>query len=317
MTHGGIRGKTQVGWRILIADTLAPEAKAILEKQAEVLEADLTALEDIDALIVRGRSKVTAEVILSGLPRLKVIGRAGIGVDNIDLDMAKSNGVIVVNTPQATTVSVAEHTLALIFTLSRHIPAATASMRRGEWMKSELKGTELQGKNLGIIGLGRIGSEVAQRAAALGIQVIAFDPLLSDEEITARGAESVTFEELLAQADVISLHLPLTEETRSIIDAKALAAVKPGARLINTARGALVDESALLDALESGLLSGAALDVFTQEPPWPNPLLEHPRLISTPHISAQTAEAQVKAARDIAAEVLSALHGEPLRWRVV
>jgi D-3-phosphoglycerate dehydrogenase len=305
-----------VGWRILIADTLAPEAKAILEKQAEVLEADLTALGDVDALIVRGRSKVTAEVILKGIPRLKVIGRAGIGVDNIDLDAAGSNGVVVVNAPQATTVSVAEHTLALIFALARNIPAATASMRRGEWMKAELRGSELQGKTLGIIGLGRIGSEVAQRAAGLDMQIIVFDPWVSGDEIFARGAESVIFEELLAQADFISLHVPLTEETRGMIDAKALAAVKPGAKLINTARGAIVDESALLDALESGLLSGAALDVFAQEPPWPNPLLEHPHLISTPHISSQTSEAQAKVASDIATEVLAALHEEPLRWQV-
>jgi D-3-phosphoglycerate dehydrogenase len=305
-----------VGWRILITDTLAPEAKAILEEQAEILEADLIALGDVDALIVRGRTKVTAEVILSGLPRLKVIGRAGIGVDNIDLDAAGSHGIVVVNAPEATTVSVAEHTLALILALSRHIPAATTSMRRGEWTKDELRGTELMGKTLGIIGLGRNGTALAQRASGLGMQIIAFDPWVSDEEMRALGVEAVTFQALLARGDFISLHVPLTEETHGMINAEALAAVKPEARLINTARGAVVDESALLSALESGQLAGAALDVFAQEPPGRNPLLEHPRLISTPHISAQTSEAQAKAASDIATEVLAALHGEPLRWRV-
>lgn len=304
-------------WRILITDGMAHEGMDIMRAEAEVIESKaLEALNTMDALIVRSRTQVTAQALLAGAPRLKVIGRAGIGVDNIDLEAARTQGVVVVNTPQAATISVAEHTLALMFALARHTPRADASMRRGEWIKAKLRCTEVHGKILGIIGMGHIGAATAQRATALGLRVLGFDPFLSEDEIRDRGADPTTMDELLSHADYISVHVPLTEETHGLIDAQAFARVKPSARLINTSRGGIVDETALLAALDEGHVAGAALDVFAHEPPGLTPLVEHPRVISTPHISAQTNEAQARVSTDIATEVLAALQGEPLRWRV-
>ncbi len=289
-----------------------------MRAQAEVVEqTDLTGLTDFDALVVRGRTRVTAEAIQSAVPRLRVIGRAGVGVDNIDLEAARRHAVIVVNAPLAATAAVAEHSLALMLSLARRIPQADRSMRQGEWRKKEFEGLELSGKTLGIIGVGRIGEALGSRAAALGMHPIGFDPLLSDEEIRRKGVEPVVLETLLQSSDIISLHVPLTVDTRGMIGPKEFGIMQPGSYLICAARGGVVDETALLDALETGRLAGAALDVFEHEPPGAAPLIRHPNLISTPHIGAQTVEAQTRAACDIAEEILAALEGSPLRWRVV
>lgn len=310
-------------WKALITDGLDEEGQTILRSCVQVRDCPDISTEQLlqeigayHALIVRSRTQVTAQLFAQAT-RLKVVGRAGVGVDNIDLEAAASHGVTVVNTPQATTLAVAEHTLALMLAMARSIPRADLSMKAGRWAKKELQGVELSGKVLGIIGMGNIGAAVAQRAAALGMEVIAFDPLLSPEVIRQRGAESVALSQLYARADFISLHTPLTSETRGMIGAQAFLQMKPGVRLVCTARGGLIDESALLAALENGRVAAAALDVFAKEPPGASPLVVHPKVIATPHIGAQTAEAQRRAAVDIAQEVLAALQGKPLRWRVV
>ena len=305
-------------WQVLVTDGLAEEGLRLLRDQAEVIESEtLETLGESDALIVRGRTKVTAEALNQAGPSLKVIGRAGVGVDNIDLQAAKSKGLIVVNAPQAATVAVAELTFGLMLSLSRHIPAADASMRRAEWNKSELTGSELSEKTLGIIGVGRIGAALAERALAFGMKVLGYDALLPNEELRARGTVPTDFDSLLGASDYVCMHLPLNDETRGLIGSEAMNKMKPGSRLVSVARGGIVDEQALLAALESGQLSGAALDVFSEEPPRESPLLQHPNMIATPHIGASTEEAQAKGGRDIAYEVLAALNGEPLRWRVV
>ena len=304
-------------WRILVADGMTDDALARLRQEADVLEAGLEAVSGVDALIVRGRSRVTADVLAAGQPRLHIVGRAGVGLDNIDLQAAARLGVVVVHAPLAATISVAEHTLALMLALARGIPAADAALRRGEWSKGEVEGGELFDKTLGLVGYGRIGRALGQRAAALGMHVLAFDPLLTPQAIRQSGAAPATLPELLKESDYISLHVPLDPATRGLIGMAELARVKPGARLVNTSRGGIVDESALLHALEAGRLAGAALDVFESEPPGLTPLVTHPAVIVTPHVAAQTVEAQSRASADIAVEVLAALRGDPLRWRVV
>ena len=307
-----------MAWRVLVTDGLSEEGLRLLHEQAEVIESEsLEALGVSDALVVRGRTKVTSEVLEQAGPQFKVIGRAGVGVDNIDLEAAKARAITVVNAPQAATVAVAELTLGLMLSLSRHIPAADASMRRAEWRKSELKGSELFEKTVGIVGVGRIGTAIAERALAFGMHVLGYDPLVPDDEVRGRGIEPTDFDTLLGISDYVCLHLPLNEDTRGMFDSERLGKMKPGARLLSAARGGIIDEQALLSALESGHLSGAALDVFSQEPPGDSPLLLHPNMVSTPHIGASTKEAQAKAGQDIAGEVLAALNGEPLRWQVV
>ncbi len=306
-----------MAWQILITDGLAPAGVERLQLEAAVLQEEtLDSLGEVDALVVRSRTKVTAEVLGMGVPRLKVVGRAGVGVDNIDLGAARDHGVIVVNAPLAATVAVAEHALALMLALARQLPRADAGMRRGRWEKKGIQGSELHGKTLGVIGTGRIGATLAERAVCLGMQVIGYDALLAPEEVEALGIEPFELDTLLSESDYISLHVPLTEETRGMINAEKLRLFKPGARLISTARGGVVDEAALLAALQAGQLAGAALDVFEQEPPSLTDLIAHRQVISTPHLGAQTAEAQARAAHDIAEEVLAGLRGDELRWRV-
>lgn len=309
-------------WKVLLTDGLEENGKEILRAKAEVTDqpgitADdlLKVAGDYDAIIVRGRTKVIPAVFDAG-KKLKVVGRAGVGVDNIDLSAAKSHNVIVVNSPLATTLAVAELTIGLMFAVSREIPRADAGMKNTKWLKKELEGVELNGKTLGVIGFGRIGAATAQRAAAMGMKIIAFDPQLSDDEIRARGGDPVSFDKLLASADFITIHTPLTNETRGIINAAAIARMKDGVRIICAARGGVVDEAALLEALNSGKVAAAGLDVFATEPPGESALASHPHVVATPHIGAQTVEAQARAAADIASEVLAALNGESLRWRV-
>jgi len=240
-----------------------------------------------------------------------------VGVDSIDLEAAKAHGVIVVNAPTSTSLAVAELTLGLMLSMARELPRADAGMKQGGWLKKELSGAELSGKMLGIIGMGRIGAEVAKRASIFGMHILGYDPLIPADEIRQRGAESVDLEDLYARSDYISLHLPLTDETCSMVDEQAFGRMKRGVRIVCAARGSIIDEAALLAALESGQVAGAALDVFASEPPGASRLVTHPKVIATPHIGAQTAEAQSRAAKDIANEVLAALKDEPLRWKVV
>lgn len=309
-------------YNILITDGLDEHGQSILRASAGVddksgISADdlLKAIPDYDALIVRGRTKVTAPV-MDAAARLKVIGRAGVGVDNIDLEAAKKHNITVVNAPMSTSLAVAELTFGLLLALAREIPRADAAMKQGQWLKKELVGVELNGKTLGLIGIGRIGMEVGKRAVAFGMNVIAYDPLISEEDIQQRGAEPVSIQDLFAWSDFISLHLPLNVQTRDFIGPLAFSQMKDGVRIVCAARGGIIDESALLDALNRGKVAGAALDVFRQEPPGLTETVSHPRVIATPHIGAQTVEAQSRASQDIAHEVLSALRGESLHWKV-
>lgn len=309
-------------FNILITDGLDQSGQSILRAHAKVddqsgISADdlLRAIPDYDALIVRGRTKVTASV-MDAASRLKVIGRAGVGVDNIDLEAAKKHNITVVNAPMSTSLAVAELTFALLLTLAREIPRADAGMKQGQWLKKELEGVELNGKTLGLIGFGRIGMEVGKRASAFGMNVIAYDPLISEDDIKQRGAEPVSIQDLYAWSDFISLHLPLNVQTRDMMGPLAFSQMKDGVRIVCAARGGIIDESALLQALNGGKVAGAALDVFGQEPPGLTETVSYPRVIATPHIGAQTVEAQSRASEDIANEVLSALHEKPLRWKV-
>lgn len=309
-------------YKILVTDGLDQSGLDILRSHADVddrrdISADelLKAIPDYDGLIVRGRTKVTASVLEAGT-RLKAIGRAGVGVDNIDLDAAKKRNVTVVNAPMSTSIAVAELTFGLMLALAREIPRADAGMKQGKWLKKELEGAELNGKTLGVIGFGRIGVELGKRAAAFGMNVIAYDPLISEDEISKRGAEPVSIQDLYAWSDFISLHLPLNVQTRDMIGPLAFSQMKDGARIVCAARGGIIDESALVAALNSGKVAGAALDVYAVEPPGETETVRHPKVIAMPHIGAQTAEAQSRASEDIANEVLSALQDKPLRWKV-
>ena len=309
-------------WRVLLTDGLEENGQAILRASAEVADKTGISADDLlqivgeyDALIVRGRTKVTPAVFAAA-KNLKVVGRAGVGVDNIDLNAAKEAKVTVVNSPLATTVSVAELTLGLMLSVVRDIPRADATMKAGKWLKKEFEGGELYKKTLGVIGFGRIGVAVADRAKAFEMDVIGYDPLIPAEEIKKRGGTPVTLDELLAKADVITMHIPLTAESRGMLNAAAFAKMKDGVRIVCAARGGVIDEEALLQALESGKVAAAGLDVFTAEPPGLTPLVSHPHVICTPHVGAQTGEAQGRAANDIASEVIAALKGETLRWKV-
>lgn len=312
-------------WKIIITDGLSKKALPILEEVAQVDDRGGIGAEELaqvigeyDAAIVRGRTKMRAN-ILEAAGKLKVIGRAGVGVDNIDLSAAQQKGITVVNAPTASTLAVAELTIGMMFAVARFIPRADAGMKAGQWLKKQLKGTELNGKTLGVIGLGRIGTAVAERAAALGMQIVGYDAFdAAREAFAAKGFAVVdTLDALYPQVDYITLHIPLTPQTRNLLDGQAFGKMKPGVRLICAARGGVIDETALLGALESGQVAGAALDVFAEEPPGLTALVSHPNVVATPHIGAQTKEAQDRAAVDIATEVVAALKGEPLRWKVI
>jgi D-3-phosphoglycerate dehydrogenase len=303
-------------FKVLVSDALSPKGLEIL-KASDVIEVDVKtglkheALKEIignyDALVVRSASQVNADLLSAG-KKLKVIGRAGIGVDNVDLDAATKYGIVVMNTPAGNATTTAEHTLAMMFAIARHIPQASASMKAGKWDKKKFEGRELVSKTLGLLGLGNIGRIVADRAIGLKMRVVVYDPFLPEERIRALGAEPVTLYDLLKQSDFLSVHTPLSNATRGLIGDEAFDKMKPGVFIINCARGGIVDEASLLRALENGKVAGAALDVFVQEPVAPNdPLVMHPKVICTPHLGASTEEAQEKVAIDIAYQVIAFL----------
>jgi len=310
-------------WKILITDGLKENGQRILEDSADVDDQtgisaeDLkTIIPDYHAIIVRGRTKVTSDLINKG-NNLKAIGRAGVGVDNIDLAAAQAKQISVINSPMATTIAVAEHTLGLMLSMVREIPKADAAMKSGQWIKKQLVGTELNKKILGIIGMGRIGAAVVERAGAFGMEIIGYDPFLNADVVRERGAVPVNLPEIFNRSDFLSLHLPLSPDTRNMINGQTIGLMKRGVCLICAARGGIIDETALLAALETGQIANAALDVFQVEPPGLTALVAHPNVISTPHIGAQTQEAQFRAAEDIATEIINALRGNPLRWKIV
>ena len=298
--------------RVLISEALSPTAVALFRERG--IETDVrpelgrdreglqAIIGDYDGLAVRSATKVTAK-LLALAPRLKVVGRAGIGVENIDVAAATAQGVIVMNTPFGNSITTAEHAIALMFALARQIPAAHASARAGRWERSRFIGIELTGKTLGIIGCGTIGAIVAERATGLRMHAAVFDPFLSPERAFALGVEKVELDVLLAKADIITLHAPLTGQTREILNAANLAKTKRGVRIVNCARGGLIDEAALLDALDSGQVAGAALDVFVTEPPEDNPLTRHQNVVCTPHLGASSLEAQENVALQIAEQM--------------
>ncbi len=305
--------------KILISDKLAKEGVEILRSVKE-FEVDMKVglkpeelkaiIKDYEALIVRSETKVTPDIIQAA-DKLKIIGRAGVGVDNVDLKSATQKGIVVMNTPGGNTTSTAEHTMSMILALSRNIPQAYASLKAGKWERSKFMGVELYGKILGIVGLGRIGSTVARMAKSFGMKIIAFDPYISLEIAAKMDVEIVEFKDLLARADYITIHAPKSAETKSLIGEKEFALVKPGVRLINCARGGIIEEAALVKALQDGTVAGCALDVYEKEPPTPDhPLFKLDNCVVTPHLGASTSEAQVNVALEIAESVRNALLGK-------
>lgn len=301
--------------KILICDGMHESGLSML-RSAPGVEVDapdqpsagevLEMIPDYDALIVRSRTRVTEGLLAAGR-RLKVVGRAGTGVDNIDVQAASTRGILVMNTPGANAMAAAEHSLAMMFALARHIPQATQSMREGRWDKKLFTGTELYQQTLGIVGLGKIGSIVADRALCLKMEVIGYDPYIVPEAAAVMGVECVSLDELLERSDFITLHTPMTAETRNIINRESLMKVKPGVRIINCARGGLIDEDALYEALLEKRVAGAALDVFAKEPPTGSPLLSLQNVIFTPHLGASSVQAQANVARSIASQILDYL----------
>ena len=307
--------------KILISDSLSEDGINILknEKSFKVdVKTKLSPEElkkiipDYDVLIVRSQTKVTKDVI-SCAKNLKFIGRAGVGLDNIDIDEASKKGIVVMNAPEGNTISTAEHAFSLILSLSRNIPQADLSVKKGEWERKKFMGVELYGKTLGVIGLGRIGAEVAKRALSFKMKIVAYDPFLIAERAKSLGIESVDLNTLFKRSDYITIHTPLTKDTKYIINEDAFKKMKKGVRIINCARGGIVKESALLEAIKSGIVSGAALDAYEKEPPGKSPIVENVKIVTTPHLGASTEEAQVNVAIDIANSIRDALTGKGMR----
>jgi D-3-phosphoglycerate dehydrogenase len=308
--------------KVLIADELSEEGIKILQPHAEVdvktglkPEELIAIIGDYDALLVRSQTKVTADVIKAG-KKLQVIARAGVGVDNVDVDEATQHGIIVVNAPTGNTISAAEHTIALMLALARNIPQANAVLRGGAWKRSNFMGIEVRDKTLGILGLGNVGSEVAKRARGLQMKLIGHDPFISVDHARRLQVELVPIKQLLQESDFITLHMPLNSSTKGMIGAKELALVKPTVRIINTARGGLIDDEALAKAVKENKVAGAAIDVFPTEPCTQSVLFEDDRIIVTPHLGASTTEAQAMAASDVAEQVVDILQGKPPRYPV-
>lgn len=303
--------------KVFIAEKIADSGTDLLRSEGhEVVDATglkreelLDRIGEADALIVRSATKADAE-LFERAPNLKVVGRAGVGLDNVDVEAATRQGVVVVNAPQSNILSAAEHTMALLLAVSRRIPEANTSLRSGKWERSRFEGVELHGKTLAVLGLGRIGTLVAQRAMAFGMRLVAYDPFVSAQRAAQIGVELMDLEDALKVADFVTIHLPKTPETANLLNAERLALLKPEARVINVARGGLVDEQALADAVSSGQIAGAAVDVFVQEPCTESPLFEHDQIVVTPHLGASTTEAQDKAGLTIAEQVAIALRGD-------
>jgi D-3-phosphoglycerate dehydrogenase len=303
--------------KVLVSDNISSKGLEILRNAGLTVDVKTglkpdelkSIIGDYHALIVRSATKATADII-DAAKNLKVIGRAGSGLDNVDKAAASKRGIVVMNTPGGNTITTAEHTIAMIFAVARKIPQASGSMTKGEWEKKKFMGTELYNKTLGIIGLGNIGGEVARRAEGLGMQVIAFDPFLSEEKANEMGIEKIEVSELIKRADFITVHTPLTNETKNLIRAETIKTMKDGVYIINCARGGIINEKDLYDALESGKVAGAALDVFEQEPPVNNPLVGHDKVVCTPHLGASTQEAQENVALAVAEQIVDYLvHG--------
>jgi D-3-phosphoglycerate dehydrogenase / 2-oxoglutarate reductase len=309
--------------RILVAEPIAREGVERLAAEHDVDERPgLTpdALREIlptyDALVVRSQVQVDAAVIAAAGSRLQVIGRAGVGVDNVDLEAATAAGITVVNAPTGNTIAAAEHTLALLYGVARKVAAADASVRRGEWKRAQFTGLELRGRTLGIVGLGKIGQAIAARARAMEMVVLAADPFVAPEQAAHHGVELVSFDELVERCDVITVHVPLTRTTRGLIGRDEIARMRDGTILLNVARGGILDEAAVAEGLASGKLGGAGIDVFEHEPPAGSPLVDAPHTLLTPHLGASTAEAQVLVAEEVADQVLDVLAGRSARYAV-
>lgn len=309
--------------RVLVTEEIAQPGLDLLTKAGHDVDLQLglspaelmDAVDGAAALIVRSATKVTDE-LLAAARQLQVVGRAGIGLDNVDIAAATRRGVIVVNAPQSNVLSAAEHTLALLLAQARNVPQAHAALKAGRWERARWEGVELHGKTLGIVGLGRVGALVAQRALAFGMRLVAYDPYISTERARQMGAELLPLDDLVRQSDFVTVHLPKTPETTGLIGDKVLAEAKPGLRLINAARGGIVDEAALARAIAQGRVAGAALDVFATEPPGPSPLLDLEQVVVTPHLGASTREAQDKAGVQIAEQVILALGGDLVPFAV-
>ena len=309
--------------RVLVAEAVS-EAGVDLLRQAG-LEVDVAMglapkdlgarIADYDALVVRSETKVTA-ALLEQSKRLQVAGRAGIGVDNIDVDAATRRGVLVVNSPASNVIAAAEHTMALMLSLARNVPQADQSLREGRWARSEYVGVQLRGKTLAIIGLGKVGSEVARRAKSFEMRVIGYDPFVSEEHARRIEVEIVSMEDLLAGADFITIHVPLTTVTKALLGPEELAKTKQGVRIVNAARGGIVDEQALFEGVTSGRIGGAAVDTFLVEPANDTPLLKSDRIIVTPHLGASTFEAQEQVSLDVAEQLIDVLAGRPAKYAV-
>jgi D-3-phosphoglycerate dehydrogenase len=305
--------------KVLVSDSLSSEGLDILKEHFTVdvstgLSEDelVEKIKDFDALVIRSGTQVTQRVI-EAADNLKIVGRAGVGVDNVDVDAATKKGIIVANAPEGNMISAAEHTIAMMMSMSRNIPQANASLKAREWNRKKFMGVEVKGKILGVIGLGRIGSEVAKRASGMDMTLLGYDPFISEKRAEELGVRLCTVNEIAEEADYITVHTPLIKETRNILDDEQFALMKDGVRIINCARGGIISEEALARALESGKVAGAAFDVFINEPPFDSPLMNFDNVILTPHLGASTEEAQVNVAVDIAHEVISVLQGGPAR----
>lgn len=306
--------------KVLVTDPISEEGIKVLKSEPGVqvdVETKLTKeqliekIKDYHALIIRSETQVTREVIEAG-KNLKIIGRAGVGIDNVDVPTATAKGIIVANAPEGNTIAACEHTISMMLSISRNIPQANASLKGGKWERSKFMGVEVQGKTLGIIGLGRIGGEITKRMRCMGMEVLASDPFTTAERAQQIGAKLATTDEIYEKADYITVHTPLIPSTRHMVSKPQFEKMKKGVRIINCARGGIIDEAALLEALKSGKVAAAALDVFEKEPPVGNPLLEQPNVVVTPHLGASTAEAQVNVAITIAEQVLNAFRGAPV-----
>lgn len=312
-------------FKVLVSDAMSDNGLAALRAASNItvdIRTNLTpqqlieAIADYDALLVRSSTQVTAEVLKAG-KKLRVVGRAGVGVDNIDVETATQCGVIVVNAPTGNTVAAAEHTVALMLSMARQIPQADAHVRAGLWKRNQFMGVEIAGKTLGSVGLGRVAQEVVRRAQGLGMHVIGYDPYVTADYAAQRGVKLADLETLFAESDFITVHVPLTAQTRNLIDREQMAKMKKGVRLLNVARGGIINEAALLEAIEAGKVAGAALDVFEPEPlPADSPLRKSDKIVLTPHLGASTIEAQEQVAEDVALQVVDVLNDRPARYAV-